>query len=173
MDEPIDEPQDEPQEDPTPEQEPVGFDLSRVVLIVVGAHLRAEEADRTLAYQLMSAVETWVEEHQEYLEEDLRAMVCTDALYLNDESLHHRATISVGGPGVNALSAYFAQQMEGDSDLRPDQVIIQMDPDFADLRVAIWGVNHETTDQGVGLFIRDYLDGFLRAVATQVEPRDG
>ncbi|MEQ9454603.1 MAG: hypothetical protein RLN76_08450 [Phycisphaeraceae bacterium] len=164
----------EPTPEPAPESnpDPVPFDLTRVVLIVVGAHLRAEEADRALAYQIMSEIETWVEEHEERLEENLRPMVCTDALYLNDEALHTRATISVGGPGVNALSAYFAQQMEGDASILPDQVILQMDPDFADLRVAIWGVNHETTSQGVMLFIRDYLDGFLKAVATQVEPRD-
>lgn len=156
-----------------PEVQPVEFDLSRIVLIVVGAHLRAEEADRPLAYQLMSEIETWVEEHSDRLESPLRPMVCTDALFLNDEALHSRATISVGGPGVNALSAYFAQEMDGEGELREDQVIIQMDPDFADLRVAIWGVNHATTEQGVSLFIQAYLDGFLRAVATQVEPRDG
>ncbi|QDU71792.1 hypothetical protein [Mucisphaera calidilacus] len=160
-------------DEPQSESEAVPFDLTRVVLIVVGAHLRAEEGDRPLAYQLMSEVERWVESHSDRLETPLRPMVCTDALYLNDEVLHERATISVGGPGVNALSAYFAQQMEGEAALRPDQVIIQMDPDFADLRVAIWGVNHATTEQGVDLFIETYLDGFLRAVATQVEPRDG
>ena len=45
-----------------PDAEP-GLDPAYLVLIVVGAHLRAEEADRPLAYRLCEQVQAWVARH--------------------------------------------------------------------------------------------------------------
>ena len=36
---------------------------------------------------------------------------------------------------------------------------------------SIWGMNHELTVQALDTFQQRYLDGFLRAVGTQVEPK--
>ena len=80
-------------------------ELSHLVLIVVGAHLRAEQADRPLAYSMQKRVRHWVRQHGDMLNVPMTPRVCTDVLYLNNPPLHRRPTISIGGPGVNALSA--------------------------------------------------------------------
>jgi len=38
-------------------------------------------------------------------------LVCSDVWYLNNDPLRSRPTISIGGPGVNALSAYLADKL--------------------------------------------------------------
>lgn len=141
------------------------------ILIVVGAHMRAEVADRPLAYTLRDAVNTWRTEHGAQLTNVVpEAVVITDVWYLNNEELHDKPTIALGGPGINALSQAFAQSMDhqpsGDS-----QVLIQFDPEYTDLRACVWGTDHALTKQGLELFIAQYLDGFLQAVVNQVEPQ--
>lgn len=212
-----------------------GPDDIQQVLIVVGAHLRAEIADRPLAYQLADAIRLWRSDHAAWLNINLEPVVLTDLWYLNNEELQAKPTISLGGPGVNALSNAFSKTMgttaqeddsqaprsleenptEGDaagvsplerelidsdpanasdddladassepaSDQAPDDtdtpehelheptVLIQFDPEYTDLRCCIWGTDHALTVKGVDLFIEDYLDRFLKAVATQVEPK--
>jgi hypothetical protein len=145
-------------------------DDSTLLLIVVGAHLRAEMADRPLAYKLQHMIEQWLGEHADSLNVPIQVVVCTDIWYLNNASLQRRPTICIGGPGVNALSAYFAQQLPA-AGTRDQQVVIQIDPEFTDLRVCLWGSNHKLTIEGLDLFISQYFDGYLRAVATQVEPK--
>lgn len=150
---------------------PISVDHSHMVLIVVGSHLRAEQSDRPLAYRLQHRMERWIAKHETKLNVPIEPIVCSDVWYLNNEPLQHRPTVCIGGPGVNALSAFFAQHLPS----RPDedqQVIIQIDPDYTDLRVCIWGTNAELTGKGVDLFARRYLDGFLRGVATQVIPAE-
>jgi hypothetical protein len=98
-------------------------------------------------------------------------VVCSDIWYMNQEALHQRPTISLGGPGVNALSQYYAEKLTP-AVVRENKIILQLDPEFTDLRVCIWGMNHSLTVDAVELFYRKYLDGYLRAVATQVEPQD-
>ncbi len=143
-----------------------------LLLIVVGAHLRAEEADRPLAYKLRKRILAWLAGHADRLNIDLAPIVCSDLWYLNHDHLQQRPTISIGGPGVNALSAYFAQQLtiESGQEQQP-QVVLQLDPEFTDLRVCIWGMDHPLTAQGVELFCRDYLPAYLTAVVNQVEPK--
>ena len=138
------------------------------VMIVVGSHLRAEAADRPLAYRLVVEVEQWTERFEAQLGVEIEPMVCTDLWYLNHEELRQRPTICVGGPGVNALSAYLAQHLSEEN--RHADVLLQIDPDYTDLQACIWGKDHELTAHGLQLFIDRYLDGYLRAVATQVEP---
>ncbi len=157
---------------PTPPLDPdaeLGMDPSHLLLIVVGAHLRAEQADRPLAYSLREQIQHWVDKHREALATPIQPMVCTDIWYLNHSALHARPTVSIGGPGVNALSSHFAQSITGRTDDDP-QVVIQIDPEFTDLRVSIWGTDHDLTAKGLELFFKDYLESFLKAVATQVEP---
>ncbi|MEM1107442.1 MAG: hypothetical protein AAGH99_01995 [Planctomycetota bacterium] len=139
------------------------------VMIVVGSHLRAEEADRPLAYRMVEEIEQWKERYQAQLGVELEPIVCTDLWYLNHEDLRALPTICIGGPGVNALSAYLAKHLTEEN--KEADVLLQIDPDFIDLQACIWGTDHELTTHGIQLFIDRYLDGYLRAVATQVEPR--
>ncbi len=157
-----------PNEPLDPDAHP-GLDPSHLLLIVVGAHLRAEQGDRPLAYRLREQVEGWVSRHRDTLATPIQPVVCTDIWYLNHGTLHARPTVSIGGPGVNALSSHFAQSITGRSD-DDQQVVIQIDPEFTDLRVSIWGTDHDLTAKGMELFFKDYLESFLKAVATQVEP---
>ncbi len=144
-------------------------DHDHLLLIVVGAHLRAEVCDRPLAYRLVDTINTWLDQHRAELSIDIQPTVCTDVWYVNTRELHARPTISIGGPGVNALSAYFAQKLHA-AYVRDEQIMVQLDPEFVDLRASVWGMNHDLTVQSVDLFKTRYLDDFLRAVATQVEP---
>jgi hypothetical protein len=138
------------------------------VIVVVGAHPRAESADRPLAYRLRSEIERWKQRHADELGLDLGVLVCTDLWYMNDEALRQRPTVCIGGPGVNALSSYLAEHLS-EAHAAAD-VVMQLDEDFTDLRVILWGRDHHKTVHGLELFMDRFLDGYLRAVATQVEP---
>ena len=146
-----------------------GLDPANLLLIVTGAHLRAEQADRPLAHRLQKRIETWVQRHDSALDAPLLPMTCCDLWYLNQPALQRRPTISIGGPGVNALSAYFYRRLDP-ALVRDKHLIIQLDPEFVDLRVCLWGPDHQRTVEALEIFVRRFLDGFLRAVATQVEP---
>ena len=148
------------------------LDAGRLLLIVVGAHLRAEVGDRPLAYRLAEAMRQWIDRQEGVLGIPLVPVVCCDIWYLNQETLQRWPTVSLGGPGVNALSAYFAQKLSP-ALMADDQLVIQLDPEFVDLRVCVWGRDHQRTVQATNHFIDTYLDKYLRAVATQVEPREG
>lgn len=153
----------------SPEQE-VSVDTSSLLLIVVGAHLRAEIGDRPLAYRLQERIVDWIKEHSDELSVEIRPLVCSDVWYVNQPELQRRPTISLGGPGVNTLGAYYAQKLSA-ALVHDDQMMIQLDPEFIDLRVSAWGVNHQMTIRVLEVFIEKYLDSYLRAVATQVEPQ--
>ncbi|QQE11392.1 hypothetical protein JD969_18135 [Planctomycetota bacterium] len=142
------------------------------LLIVTGSHLRAETADRPLAYQLQSKISDWINEHDQYLNVRIDPIVCSDIWFLNNQELQRRPVICIGGPGVNALSAYFAKFIPDDDEEEPREprVLIQIDPEFTDLHACIWGTNHELTRKGLDLFSEQYLDPYMRAVANQVEP---
>ena len=71
------------------------------LLIVTGSTLRAEQMDRPLAYHLKDVIEKQLVE----LSGDLQIVVISDLWYLNSQSLQKIPTISVGGPGVNAVAA--------------------------------------------------------------------
>jgi len=148
------------------------IDEAQLLLIVVGAHLRAEAADRPLAYRLGQKIENWLERHAQEMSISLVPLVCTDVWYINHQALQKRPTISLGGPGVNALSAYFAHKLPS-AWVRDDHMVIQLDAEYVDLRVCLWGMNHKLTVGVLDLFYTRYLDGYLRAVATQVEPQMG
>lgn len=134
-------------------------DLHDRILIVVGASLRAEEADRPLAARLATEVE-------KRLGPDFgrRVTVVTDVLYLNDENLADCPAIALGGPGVNGLSALLLRQLP--SALAIDhKLIIQLDPEREDRRCCLWGMDHELTVAALELFIeKGYLDFFLEGL---------
>ncbi len=138
-------------------------------MVVVGAHLRAEVADRPLAYRLCERIKAWLDANTQSLNVSVLPIVCCDIWYINQQDLQQRPTISIGGPGVNALSAYYANKLPA-AYVRDDQIMIQLDPEFVDLKTSIWGLNHPYTVEAIELFGRQYFDDFMKAVATQVEP---
>lgn len=154
---------------PMPEEDSIGL-----LLIVVGAHLRAELMDRPLAYQVQQAILQWQENHAEHLNVGIQPIVCSDIWYLNQPDFQKRPTICLGGPSVNALSAYFAKQIAAETDAPLDddepKVLLQIDPEFTELRCCLWGTDHDLTARGVDMFLKNYLDEYLKAVVTQVEP---
>jgi hypothetical protein len=135
-------------------------DPRQLMMIVVGAHLEAELADRPLGYRLQNDVVRWQQQTPEA--DPLAPIVCTDLWYLNARDLMLRPTISVGRPEHNAVSAYFANRL-------PTALVIdgslqvQLDPEFVTLQACVWGVDEPATRSGVDLFVERYLEAFLRS----------
>lgn len=130
--------------------------LDRSILIVAGVSLRAEMMNRPMAYRIADEIKKRLGSHS-----DWRPVVISDVLYLNNTQLAKCPTISIGGPGVNALSAVLFSELP--SALTIDNVLtIQMDVQWADLRCCIWGMNHDQTVEALELFFkRGHLDHFL------------
>src|SRR5215210_5103395 len=148
-------------------------DLSRarLLLIVTGSTLRAEQLDRPLGYYLRQQVE----EHLAVAgpaDEAFDVRVVADFRWLNEELLQRLPTISVGGPGVNALAHRWLEELP--LSLAVDErYFIQMDPDLAELRASIWGMNNPTTQIAVSVFAQRFLLRFLeRCEAEPPEPID-
>ncbi len=159
---------------PMPDQQPAppgDMDQAHLLLIVVGAHLRAEIVDRPLGYLLRDRIVHWLNTRDAEINIPLLPVVCSDIWYVNQRELQQRPTISLGGPRVNALSAYYANKLSPALVL-DDQLLVQLDPEFVDLRVGVWGMNNDLTAGALDLFTNKYLDAFLRAAVTQVEPHD-
>ena len=146
-------------------------EAQNMLLIVTGAHLRAEIADRPLAYDLQDQILQWLDDNADLITGDIFPVVCSDIWYINQQQLHARPTISIGGPGVNGLSAYLTQRLTP-ALIQDGQKIIQLDPDFVDLRACVWGMDHDLTIEALDLFIDRYLTEFLKAALTQVEPHE-
>lgn len=142
---------------------------ARPVIIVVGAHPRAEQGDRPLAYRMEQAILDWARERGDTLGVRLQPQVCCDIWRLNDTGMRLLPTISLGGPGVNAFAAQVADKLAPVL-VRDDRLVIQFDPDFVDLTASIWGMDHALMVEAYELFVSRHLPAFLTAVATQVEP---
>ncbi len=132
----------------------------QLLVVVVGAHLQAELADRPLGYRLRDSILRWQAGHPEA--RPLQPILCTDLWYLNAEDLMLRPTISVGAPELNAVSAFFANRLPT-ALVIDDSLQVQLDPEFVTLRACVWGVNAEATATSVDLFKKRYLDSFLRS----------
>ncbi len=137
-----------------------GPDTDTLLLVVVGAHLRAELTDRPLAYMLVDQIEGWQRRHVEA--DRLAPLVCSDMWYLNAAELLSRPTICLGRPGVNAASAFFANRLPTAFVLE-ETFQVQLDLEFITMQACVWGVNAAATASGVELFEDRYLDSFLRA----------
>ncbi|HAI12436.1 MAG TPA: hypothetical protein DCM28_12075 [Phycisphaerales bacterium] len=158
--------QDDEQSEGVPQPE-----ADNMLLIVTGAHLRAEIADRPLAYDLQDQILQWLDDNADVITGDIFPVVCSDIWYINQQHLHGRPTISIGGPGVNGLSAYLTQRLTP-ALIQDGRKIIQLDPDFVDLRACVWGMDHDLTIEALDTFIDRYLTDYLKAVLTQVEPHE-
>lgn len=140
-------------------------DTARAMLIVTGAHLKAEAFDRASAYLLRERMQSWHEGHG-HGRDPARVIVCSDVWYLNNEDLRDRPTVSVGAPGVSALSAFLADRLPSAIAV-DDQWMVQGDPAWDACVASCWGVDHEKTSLAVQAFIERYLDGFMERAADE------
>ena len=152
----------------------------RLLLIVTGSTLRAEEMDRPLGYYLKQQIEELlrtapsdsplIQGHGPF---DYQVRVVADFRWIHDEFLQGLPTISLGGPGVNALSHRWLEEVPI-SLAYNERYFIQMDPDITEPRVSIWGIDNATTQLAVSVFIDRFLTRFLERCssipATSLEP---
>lgn len=96
------------------------------------------------------------------------ALVCSDVWYLNNEELQTLPVLSIGGPGVNALTANLGDKIPS-AFVIEDELIVQVDLDFHDLSVVMWGMDHGATVRAVDAFFERYLDAYLTAAAERFE----
>lgn len=132
---------------------------ARLLLIVTGSTLRAEEVDRPLAYYFKQRVEQYQAGHEPPGGSwDVR--VIADFRWIHDEPLHALPTISVGGPGVNALAHRWLEEVPVSLAV-DEQYYLQMDPDLDEPRASIWGMDNATTQIAVSVFLDRFLPRFL------------
>ena len=140
----------------------------RLLLIVTGSTLRAEESDRPLAYYLQQRVQAVAAD----LDVAFRTVVVADFRWMNDDALQVLPTISLGGPGVNALAHKWFDEVPFSLAV-DEQYCIQMDPDLDEPRASIWGMDNSTTQIAASIFVDRYLPRFLEHAATYIpEPVD-
>jgi hypothetical protein len=143
----------------------------RLLLIVTGSTLRAEELDRPLAYYLQQQVDRALRR----LDLPFQTRVVADFRWMNDDDLQVAPTISVGGPGVNALAHSWFEEVPFSLAV-DEQYCIQMDPDLDELRASIWGMDNASTQIAVSVFIDRFLPRFLEHAAAHapdpVDPDD-
>jgi hypothetical protein len=145
-----------------PESHDDAIDVDRLLLVVVGAHLRAEATDRPLAYRLREQILRWQDDRLHETDDQLEPMLCTDLWYLNNDDLRLQPTIAIGGAGVNAATAFYAMRLP--SAFVIDKVLeIQMELDAAEPKAVIWGTDARATASAVDTFAERYLDEFMRA----------
>ena len=135
----------------------------RLLLIVTGSTLRAEELDRPLAYYLQQEVDRALRR----LNLPFQTRVVADFRWMNDDDLQVAPTISVGGPGVNHLAQTWFDEVPFSLAV-DEQYCIQMDPDLAEPRVSIWGMDNATTQIAVSVFINRFLPQFLEQAAAYI-----
>jgi hypothetical protein len=152
------------------------IDIDRLILIVTGVQLKAELGDRPLGYRVEQEVRSRLAELLGKTPEGelprLAPAVISDVYYLNSDEAQQRPAISIGGPGVNAVSAAWANDLPTAVAIE-DSLLVQMDLHLEDLRCAVWGMDHLQTIQAVELFIaRGYLETFVRGVVEQLGEAD-
>jgi hypothetical protein len=145
-------------------------DIDRLIWIVVGVQLTAELGDRPLAYQIEQRLREQLKPPADSGADasadrpPLSPAVISDVYYLNSEPAQTRPVISIGGPGVNALSSQLVNELPSVIAIE-DTLVVQMDLEMADPRVAIWGMNHLQTVRAVELFVdKGYLARFVEGI---------
>lgn len=133
-------------------------DTDETVVLVTGSSASAEERDRPAAYALKAEIDARGAGHAYR-----RAVVVTDAWYLENPTLQQNPTIAIGGPGANGVSEEFSAlpMIYG----RDEQVFVQGDLEGEPKRVALWGVNAAATTAAVEAFITEgLLDDLLARI---------
>lgn len=133
-----------------------------LVLIVLGAHLRAEVENRPLGYELRNLITQWQSQHADEIDQ-YKVIVCCDLWYLNQPDLMLQPTISMGDPEINAATAYLANRVPS-AMIVDHSYRIHLDPEFVDRKVCLWGVDAASTQGAFQVFTERYLDNFLHSV---------
>jgi hypothetical protein len=139
----------------------------RLLLIVTGSTLRAEEMDRPLGYYLKQRLEQALNEAIARGQQGLDGYVVrvvADFRWIHDEPLQNLPTISLGGPGVNALAHRWLEEIPV-SLAFSERYFVQMDPDSAEVRASVWGMDNATTQIAVSVFVDRFLPQFLERCA--------
>ena len=150
----------------------------RLLLIVTGSTLRAEEMDRPLGYYLKERIEQSLCDESATVRQgmdDYLVRVVADFRWIHDEVLQSLPTISLGGPGVNALAHRWLEEVPV-SLAYSERYFIQMDPDLAEARASVWGMDNSTTQIAVSVFVDRFLPRFLDRCAmipAQLSSLDG
>lgn len=139
--------------------------VESLLALVVGAHPRAEVCDRPLAARLARAIRQWQASELEPGERALVPIVCCDLWYMNDRELMRQPSVTIGDPGVNAATAYFASRLPK-AYVIDDVCAVQLDAELLEPSVALWGADWRGTETAVEAFLARYLDRFLRVVHT-------
>lgn len=139
------------------------LDPDHLLLIVVGAHLRAELYDRPPAYALQHAAAAWIGREAPPDSPALVPLVCTDVWYLNQPELRTRPVIALGAPGVNALSAMLAARLPCIFSIR-DRLAIYADLTLEDLTILAWGEGCDGATAAAEVVRDRYLTTYLQAV---------
>jgi hypothetical protein len=142
---------------------------ARLLLIVCGSTLRAEEVDRPLAYYLKQKIEEQLAAAGDPSEMPVEVRVVADFRWIHDEPLQALPTISVGGPGVNALAHRWLEEIPVTLAV-DEQYYVQMDPDLDEPRVSVWGMDNAATQIAVSVFVDRFLPRFLEHCVT--DPTD-
>jgi len=146
-------------------------DLDKLILIVVGAHLRAEMHERAAAYRLRDAVAAAVAARWSAARTEPGAppdvVVVTDLWRLNDPLLAPLPQISIGHPGVNALSAFLADKVPP-AFVIDGELAVQFDAAAPEAIAVCWGVDHAATCRAVDEFAGRYLESFADAVVREL-----
>ena len=137
---------------------------ARLLLIVTGSTLRAEELDRPLAYYLKQRIEHSLSESDPPLG-PFQVRVVADFRWIHEKKLQNLPTISVGGPGVNALARDWLEEVPVSLAV-DEQFYIQMDPDLEETRASVWGMDNSTTQIAVSVFLDRFLPRFLEHCAS-------
>ncbi|MBM4107857.1 MAG: hypothetical protein FJ255_03455 [Phycisphaerae bacterium] len=149
--------------DTAPSPQPLDPPIDRCLVIVVGAHLRAEAGDRPSARLLRDEVQRRLESRGAGERPGLdHALICTDLWYLNQPELRRRPTISVGPPEVNALTAYLADKV-GSAMAEAGEWVVQFEK--GEPMAACWGTKPSGTAKAVDVFLDRVLESFLSSCA--------
>lgn len=153
------------------------IDTDRLIWIVTGIQLNAELGDRPMAYRVEQEIRTGLEvalgKAPAGQPPRLAPAVVSDVYYLNNEQAQARPVISIGGPGMNALSAVLVNELPTAVAIQ-DTLVVQMDLEMNDPRCAVWGMSHLDTVRAVELFLaKGYLDTFIKGVVAKLKEVEG
>lgn len=157
-------------------------DTDKLVLVVVGAHLRAELHDRQAAHHLRDALDeavsaSWMSKVCPARQDaaDIApgdslppsVIVLTDLRRLNDPLLAPLPQVSVGHPELNALSAFLADKLPP-AFVIDGELAVQFDAASPEAIALCWGTDHHATRRAVDEFIGRYIESFADAVVREL-----
>ncbi len=158
-----------PAEDACPQPWPLpNLDPEQLLLVVVGAHPKAEVADRAIAGWVREQMLRWLDRQfgpRDKGSHPCTVITCTDVWFLNDQDLRECPVVSIGGPGVNALSSALGGRIPS-AFVIDNVLVVQVDTDFEDLQACCWGMGTRETSAAAQIFADKYLAPFM-AAATQ------